>query len=247
VTGAGRKEGIGHAIAVALAEAGADVAVNELPPAAGGHRLRELVAEIEARGQRALALPGDVSSRDDAERMVSDVVEGMGGLHILVNNAATRNSDHKRVAWEIPEDAYDTVMRVNAKSVFLMSTAAIRRFLAAGVRGRIINIASDAGRRGVAYRSAYCASKFAIIGMTQAMALELAPRGVTVNAICPGLIETAKRLGGPGSDPASEAVIVPVGRQGTPADIARAALFLADPAADYITGQSLSVDGGLVM
>ena len=247
MTGAGRKEGIGHAIAFALAEAGADVAVNELPPASDGLRLAELVAAVEARGRRALALTGDVSSRDDVERMISEVIRGLGRLDILVNNAATRSSEHKRVAWEIPEDAYDTVMRVNSKGVFLMSTAAIRCFLQTGVRGRIINISSDAGRRGYAYRSAYCASKFAIIGMTQAMAVELAPHGITVNAICPGLIDTAKRLGPPGSDPASEAVTVPVGRQGTPADIARAALFLADPAADYITGQSLSVDGGWVM
>jgi NAD(P)-dependent dehydrogenase (short-subunit alcohol dehydrogenase family) len=212
-----------------------------------GSHLNDVISAVEARGRRTLALAGDVTDRQDAEKMTSEVVRVLGRLDILVNNAASRNSKHKRAAWEIPEGAYDTVMLVNVKGVFLMSTAATRAMLAAGTRGRIINLASDAGRRGFALRSVYCASKFAVVGITQAMALELAPHGITVNAICPGIIDTAKRLGPPGSDPASEAVQPPLGRQGTPADVARAALFLAVPEADYITGQSLSVDGGWVM
>jgi NAD(P)-dependent dehydrogenase (short-subunit alcohol dehydrogenase family) len=242
ITGCARPQGLGHAIALALAEAGADVAVNDVADETGG--LVDLVTAIDARGRKAIRLLGDVAGRESAEEMVATTVSRLGRLDILVNNAAAAGVDHHHVAWEISEEAYDAVMRVNTRGVFMMSTAAARVFLRDGVKGRIVNIASDAGKRGYPRRSVYCASKFAVVGLTQAMAIELASHGVTVNAICPGVIDTAKRAPG---DPAVASITVPVGRQGLPVDIARAVVFLADPNADYITGQSVSVNGGIVM
>jgi NAD(P)-dependent dehydrogenase (short-subunit alcohol dehydrogenase family) len=241
VTGCGRPQGLGHAIAMALANAGADVGVNDVTEGPG---LVELVHALQTAGCRSVSLLGDVGDATDAEAMVGRTVSELGRLDILVNNAGNATADHHHVAWEIPEEAFDAVMRVNAKGVFLMSTAAARVFLRDDVRGRIINIASDAGKRGYAQRSAYCASKFAVIGLTQSMAIELAPHGITVNAVCPGVIDTAKRVAG---DPILESITVPVGRQGVPPDIARAVVFLALPEADYITGQAVSVNGGIVM
>lgn len=241
MTGCGRPQGLGYAIAMALANAGAAIAVNDLTDGPG---LAELMNALQASGRRCVSLIGDVGVAAHAEAIVGGTVSELGRLDILVNNAGNATADHHHVAWEIPEEAFDAVMRVNTKGVFLMSTAAARVFMRDNVNGRIINIASDAGKRGYAHRSAYCASKFAVLGLTQSMAIELAPRGITVNAVCPGVINTAKRAPG---DPVVESITVPVGRQGAPPDVARAVVFLAVPEADYITGQAVSVNGGIVM
>jgi 3-oxoacyl-[acyl-carrier protein] reductase len=266
VTGCGRRTGIGRGIAHALAAQGADLAVTDIVTVgtrnadepgdadAGWGGLDSLVEEFTAQGSRALAVLGDVGNRQDAERMVRETLDHYGRIDILVNNAAAPHGDDCRWLWEVPEEAYDTVMRVNAKGVFLMSTAVIRHLLARGGGGRIVNISSDAGKQGAPQRGPYSASKFAILGLTQVMARELAAHGITVNAICPGLIDTARHAATSARAASGEqaarslatlAGVVP--RVGTPDDIGQAVAFLAHPSSGYINGQSLIVDGGLYM
>jgi NAD(P)-dependent dehydrogenase (short-subunit alcohol dehydrogenase family) len=265
VTGCGRQRGMGRAIALALAEAGADVAVtdlartgvrNEFEPDAGGNDewlgIDSLAAEIAARGRRATALVGDVGDEADAARLVSEALHELGQVDILVNNAAAPHGQDRNYTWETPPEAFDLVMRVNTRGPFLMSRAVLPQLLERQARGRIVNIASLAGRMGVPKRAAYCASKFAVVGLTQVMALELAPHGVTVNAICPGTMDTDRNVSTRaqverGEEDAATAAAMnpPVGRRGVPADVARTVVFLADPASDFVTGQSINVDGGL--
>ena len=264
VTGCGRKKGIGRGIALALARAGAALAVADVealgrrnlveaddPDEAGWKGIESLVAEIEELGGRALPLVGDVGRGADAERMVAQAIAHFGQVDVLVNNAAAPHGLDRGWSWEVPEAAFDEVLRVNTKGVFLMSTALARHLLANKAAGRIINISSSAGRRGLAQRAAYSASKFAVIGLTQSMAAELGPHGILVNAICPGLVITprqASRLAQGGeAGAAAQRLAGPVPRAGTPADIGEVAVFLADPAITYVTGQALNVDGGQMM
>jgi NAD(P)-dependent dehydrogenase (short-subunit alcohol dehydrogenase family) len=263
VTGCGRARGIGRAVALSLAGAGADVAVTDIAPGgvrnagepgtAGADGLEALADEIKQLGRRAIALTGDVADPADVEAVVAAAVAGLGQVDVLVNNAGAPHGGDRAPSWRVPEQAYDAVMRVNAKGVFLMSGAVTRHLLGRGARGRIVNIASVAGKVGYPERAVYCASKFAVLGLTQAMAQELAPHGITVNAVCPGAVATDRnaatrhRAATTGDAAAANAASSPVGRIGEPDDIARAVLYLADPAASYVTGQSLVVDGGRYM
>jgi 3-oxoacyl-[acyl-carrier protein] reductase len=260
VTGCGRQNGLGRAVALALGRAGADLAVTDLVP--GGTRnaleseetgwrgLPYLVEELGALGSEAVAVVGDVGSKRDAEQMVAVAVDALGRVDILVNNAGAPHGADRTWTWDVPEAACDLGMRVNVNGPFFLSSAIARHLLARGAPGRIVNIASLAGQRGYAQRAAYCASKAALISLTQTMALELAPHGVTVNAVCPGPVATARhtsRLAREQTDPVSAAAPppTPVGRVAHPDEIARAVLFLADPAASFITGECVNVDGGL--
>lgn len=270
VTGCGRLQGIGRAVALDLAMAGADVAVTDLlsegvrniadaskeEQALGWQGLPTLLGEVEALGRRAVALTGDIADEVDVERMVAQAIAALGRVDILVNNAGAPHGDDRGASWEIPIEAYDSVMRVNARGTFMMSRAVIRHLLArrdAGERiaGRIITIASGAGKRGVPERAAYCASKFATIGLTQTLAQELGGHCITVNAVCPGQVATAR--GASRERRKAEAgvqfeFIKPaVPRVGTGHDIARAVTFLAEPEADFVTGQSIMIDGGMLM
>jgi 3-oxoacyl-[acyl-carrier protein] reductase len=267
VTGCGRRRGLGQAIALSLASAGADVVVTDVAPG-GSHNLDEpidpaeaswdglptLLAEIQGRGRRCLGLVGDVGRKDDVERIVADAVAGLGRVDILVNNAAAPHGADRNWTWEVPEEAFDEVLRVNAKGVFLMSSAVTRHLLGRDAPGRIVNIASGAGRRGFPQRAAYCASKFAVLGLTQTMAVELAPYGITVNAVCPGSMDTSRQSAraarSAGGSPATATAAPPpspIPRLGTAEDVARTVLFLVEPGAGYITGQAVNVDGGLIM
>jgi len=271
ITGCGRIKGIGRGIALAFAREGADLAITDVAPV-GTRNVREsgedearadwkglesLAAEIEQLGRGVLTLMGDVSQKADAERMVQQTIDHFGRIDILVNNAAAPHGADRDFFWNVPEEAFDKVLAINPKGNFLMSAAVARHMLARGGSGRIISLASVAGKVGSQKRAAYSASKFAVIGLTQAMAQELAPHGITVNAICPGSVDTARNQStrarestdAPTAAEGGERMIrtAPDGRIATPADIAHMAVFLADPASDHITGQSINVDGGSVM
>ena len=268
VTGCGRVRGIGRALAVAFARAGADVAATDI--AVGGTRneneegleeirqdwkgLESLAAEIQGLGRRALTLVGDVSRASDAERFVAEALASFGRIDVLVNNAAAPHGADRRLVWEVPEEAWDLVLDVNLKGTFLMSRAVIPHMLSRR-SGRIINMASVSGKRGTPRRGAYTASKFGVIGLTQVLAQELAAYGITVNAICPGSVDTSRREstsrreralaeGNPGAPMLG---LPPTGRVARPDDIARVALFFASEESDHITGQAWNVDGGSVM
>jgi 3-oxoacyl-[acyl-carrier protein] reductase len=268
VTGCARARGIGRAIAVAFARAGADIVATDI--ATGGTRneneegleeiqlgwkgLESLAQEIETLGRRAHTLVGDVSRAADVERFVAEALARFGHIDVLVNNAAAPHGADRRLLWEVPEEAWDLVLDVNLKGTFLMSRAVIPHMLSRG-RGRIVNMASVSGKRGTLRRGAYTASKFGVIGLTQVMAQELGPHRITVNAICPGSVDTSRRESTSRReralaerDPSTPVLTVPpTGRVARPDDIARLAVFFASEQSDHITGQAWNVDGGAVM
>ncbi len=267
VTGAGGKNGIGRAIATRLAKEGADVAVNDITahPYAENETewqgLPDVVREIEAMGQCALSVIADVSDAAQVAEMVDNTVAHFGKIDILVNNAGTIAGKDRVPIVELAEEEWDRVQRVNVKGVFLCCQAVARHLISQGTGGKIISISSVSGKHGVARYAAYCASKFAIIGLTQSLAYELAPHRVNVNAICPGLVDT-ERIGHmasvlmPADLPADEQrtefarraeASVPLGRFAEGADVANMAAFLASKEAAYLTGLAVTVAGGSVM
>lgn len=267
VTGAARMRGIGRAIALRLARDGADLVISgrARPPdsfpeeerSADWRGLVSVAQEIEALGRRALAVEADVSRNDDVTRMVAAALDAFGRIDILVNNAAIAHSgDH--ALWEIPDEEWYPVVDVNLNGVFLCCRAAIPPMIDAGRGGRIINFSSAAGRVGVPRYGAYIASKAAVVGLTQMLALELAPYQITANAVAPGSIDTDMMDGTfhrmaarAGSDfqTLKGAVVgtIPLARQGQPSDIAAAVAFLASEDAAWVTGQCLDVNGGSLM
>ena len=269
ITGCARARGMGRAMAVAFARAGADVVATDVVPAGtrneneegaeeiaiGWKGLESLAGEVEGLGRRITTLTGDVSRAADAERMVADALARFGRVDVLVNNAAAPHGADRRLLWEVPEEAWDAVLDVNLKGVFLMCRAVIPHMLARRT-GRIINMASVAGKRGTQRRGPYTASKFGVIGLTQVLALELAAHGITVNAICPGSVDTSRRestarreqgLAAQDREASQAFSRAPVGRVARPDDISRLAVFLASDQCDHITGQAWNVDGGTVM
>ncbi len=267
VTGAGGEHGIGRAVAARFAREGADVVVNdhvECPYAdrgSGWNGLADVVREIEGLGRRGGMVVADITDRGQVERMVGLVVERFGGIDILVNNAGSRPGRDRVPVVELDEEVWDYVQRVNAKGTFLCSQAAARAMIAAERGGRIINLSSVSGKVGSARFAAYCASKFAVIGFTQSLAQELAPHRITVNAICPALVDTervddiAGALAPPGVSAAEfrvqhvrqSSAATPLGRIARPADVANVAAFLASPESEFLTGLAVAVSGGTVM
>jgi NAD(P)-dependent dehydrogenase (short-subunit alcohol dehydrogenase family) len=267
VTGAGGERGIGRAIAMRLAQMGADVAVNDVAENPYPHHnprwrgIPQVVRDIEALGRRSLGIVADVSASADVDRMFHQLLERFRRIDILVANAGSRPGPDRKPVVELTEEAWDEVQNVNLKGTFLCSRAAARQMIRQGQGGRIIILSSTAGKRGVARYAAYCTSKFGLVGFTQALALELAPHRINVNAICPGLTDTervtfmAAALAPEGVSKEdyhaqmlrAAASSAPLGRVATPADIAQVAAFLASPASDYVTGLSIPVSGGSVM
>ena len=238
VTGASR--GIGRAIAAELAREGARVVVNYAKDAAGA---QAVVAEIVAAGGTACALQADVSDYKSAEGLIKAALDRYGGLDILVNNAGTTRD---MIMMMMPEADWDLVIQTNLKSAFNCSKAAVKTMLRKRA-GRIINITSVSGIAGNAGQTNYSASKAGLIGLTRSLAREVGARNITVNAVAPGFVPTALTNGLPQELKDASLKSIPLGRWGTPEDVAYAVAFLAAPQAGYITGQVLSVDGGLVM
>jgi 3-oxoacyl-[acyl-carrier protein] reductase len=239
VTGGGR--GIGRAIALRLARDGIAVAVNYRGNAEAA---AETVGRIEAGGGRAVALPADVAASGEAAKLVADTVARLGRLDILVNNAGITRDN---LAMRLSEDDWDAVLATNLKGAFLCAKAALRPLLKAREAGRIISISSVVGRAGNAGQANYAAAKAGLLGLTKSLAREVASRGITVNAVAPGFIATDMTAALPAAAQEAALQAIPLGRLGDPEDVAEAVAFLASPAARYITGQVLSVDGGMVM
>lgn len=232
VTGAGR--GIGKAIAIAFAAAGADVAVNYV---AHGDRAEEVCAQISRLGRRSVPVRADVSDSRQVQQMVETVEKELGPISLLVNNAGV---SRPQAIEEITEKDWDEIISVNLKSVFLVTQAVLP-----GMRsrhwGRIINLSSVAAQTGGIVGLHYTAAKAGVLGLTRAYASRLVREGITVNAIAPAIIRTDMIAGLPGAVESH----IPMGRIGTPGEVADVALMLARNG--YITGQTINVNGGLYM
>ena len=235
VTGA--SGGIGHATAVELARQGASVAL----VARNVENLESVRKEVEGFGGNALVVPSDVSNAEDIGRAVETVVGHFDKLSVLVNNAGITRDN---LLLRMREDDWDAVLDTNLKSAFLLSKAAARPFLKQR-HGRIINITSVAGMVGNAGQANYAASKGGLIALTYTLAKELASRGVLVNAVAPGFIETPMTEGLAEETRQRAAEEIPVRRFGKPEEVARVVAFLAGPEASYINGTVVRVDGGL--
>ncbi|MEH7387039.1 3-oxoacyl-[acyl-carrier-protein] reductase [Bacillus sp. JJ1521] len=238
VTGASR--GIGRTIAVELAKAGAKVAVNY---SGSEQKANEVVDEIKALGQEAFAIQANVSDADSVANMVKEVISTFGSLDILVNNAGITRDN---LLMRMKEEEWDDVMNINLKGVFL-TTKAVTRQMMKQRSGKIINIASIVGVSGNPGQANYVAAKAGVIGLTKTAAKELASRNINVNAVAPGFITTDMTDKLPEDVKNEMLKLIPLARFGETTDISGVVLFLASDHSKYMTGQTLHIDGGMVM
>ena len=238
VTGAGR--GIGRGIALELAKRGATVVVNYQRSADAAN---EVVEQIKSTGGQAMAFQADVSQEQDANNLIKAAIDAYGKIDILVNNAGTTRDN---VIMLMGADDFDTVIQTNLRSTWLCSKAAVRAMMRKRY-GRIINITSVSGIVGNAGQTNYSASKAGIIGLTKALAREVAARNITVNAVAPGFVLTDLTSNLPEEITKKLNENIPLGRWGTIEDVTYATAYLASDEAAYITGHVLTVDGGLAM
>ena len=237
VTGSAR--GIGQAIALKLAEVGADVVVNDVEAAA--EPLESVAAEIRSKNRLSLAVTADVSSTEDVNRLVETAVSTLGKIDILVNNAGVTRD---QLIMRMSDEDWDTVLDIDLKSAFLCTRATVRHMIKQRW-GRIINIASITGLVGNPGQANYSSAKAGVIGLTRSIAKEVASRSITVNAIAPGAIDTPMTQRLDESQRQEFLKRIPLGYFGSPRDVAEAVAFLASEEARYITGQVLNVDGGM--
>jgi 3-oxoacyl-[acyl-carrier protein] reductase len=236
VTGSSR--GIGKSIAGKLAESGATVIINGTSNPA---RIEQVTSELKSKGYECLGIMADISTKDGITHLVNTVMETYGSIDILVNNAGITRDN---LVIKMSEEEWDDVIRINLTSVFLCTKASIRSMIKKRW-GRIINISSIIGLSGNAGQANYAASKAGIIGFTKAMAKEVGSRGITVNALAPGFIETDMTHQMDSGLAEKIKTMTALGRYGTPDDVAEAVAFLASDQAGYITGQVIGIDGGL--
>ena len=272
VTGAGGEHGIGRAIATRLAKEGADVIVNDVVSDPYAYDSDDwegtpsVVREIEVLGRQAVPILADVSDAEQVEALVNEAVKRFGHIDIFVSNAGSRPGPDRVPIVELEEEAWDTVHKINLKGTFLCCRAVAHHMINRGEGGKIITMSSMLGKQGSARCAAYAASKFGVIGFTQALAQELAPDHINVNAICPGIVDT-ERVSYIAAALSSEDISgeewrtsgrhdeamrqrnsdVPLGRVGVGEDVAKTAVFLASSESDYLTGLAINVAGGLVM
>jgi 3-oxoacyl-[acyl-carrier protein] reductase/meso-butanediol dehydrogenase/(S,S)-butanediol dehydrogenase/diacetyl reductase len=265
ITGAARYRGIGRAIALRLADDGADIVICGRRRAAesypaheqemGWHGLESLATEIEQKGRKALALECDVTQKDQVVTMIESIASEFGRLDIIVNNAGVPSDAGASPILDTDEDVWYQTMDVNVNGVFLVSKYGGRLIRDSGNGGAIVMIASLAGRVGLQDYGAYCASKFGVIGFTQQLALELAQTGIRVNCVSPGSHDTDMMDGTiaratekyqlpDGSFREQLENFIPMGRQGDVSELASVVSFMCSKDASYVTGQTINVDGG---
>jgi len=250
ITGAAR--GIGKAIALRLAQDGHDIAVCDLPSMET--ELEATRQEIEAKGVKAIAVTGNVSDPQDVKRIVAETADGLGSLDVMVANAGVAQT---KALLDVTPEEYDRIHAVNGRGVFLCYTEAARQMIKQGHGGKIIGASSIAGHKGFGLLGIYSSSKFGVRALTQAAAQEWAEHGITVNAYCPGIVDTQMwvevdhDLGeindvAEGESMKAMAAGITIGRVSTGADVAAFVSYLAGPDSDYMTGQSPLIDGGML-
>lgn len=264
VTGSGRRNGIGYGIARKLAQKGASVIVTDIcrrsqPDTAfevtAWSELSSIAEEFTEFGNQHLAVKADITDANDVSSLIEKAEAELGKISILINNAGI--CVVKPLIETSPEE-WEASMKVNAFGTFLCSVLVARQMISHNINGQIVNISSISGKEGWPDFGAYTASKFAVVGFTQSFAREMAPHGITVNAVCPGLIHTGMndvnlellaeiRNSTPEEIDKAQVSRVPLGRYGTSEDVADVVAFLVSPAASYMTGQSLNVTGGLMV
>jgi glucose 1-dehydrogenase len=237
----GGSQGIGQGIAFRLAEEGADIVIDYV---GNSQPADATVAQIQKRGRRALAVEADISSVDQIHTMMKQAVDSFGGVDILINNAGVEK--HASI-WEATEHDYDLVLTINLKGAFFASQAFVQHRMAVKKPGKIINISSVHEELPFPHFTSYCASKGGVKMMMRNLSIELAPYGITVNNIAPGAIETPINTALLNDPPKLRALLgnIPLGRLGQVSDVGGVAAFLASSDADYITGATIVVDGGL--
>lgn len=259
VTGAGRLRGIGRATALALAELGADIVVTgtgrdpaKFPAdekAVGWRDVESTAEQVRRLGRRCLPVVANVADYADVKRTVSATLQEFGRIDMLINNSAFARGPDRVPLVELSEDLWRKVLEIKLTGSFLMCQAVLPTLIKQGQGGSILNVSSIAGKRGFPNMTAYCTSNAGIQGFTQALAIELAPHNIRVNAVCPGIIDTS-RMDDLGRDETWTTVIhqtVPLKRAASDEEVGKFMAYLCTPDASYMTGQSINFDGGVVM